>query len=155
MIWLNNGISGGRDVIRQVTRAGDANFTPDINIDLFTVHEITWFVFVKCETWPTDGCAAGSVWIVAVLSPVWRHPRGQRFFRHVHPRVGRWDGELHTHTDGSSVPHQRHGAQRQHPGVGERRLDCQNLGHKDRTVSPNTARWSDLHVCLFFMPPPP
>lgn len=74
------------------------------------------------------------------VSAVRRRPRGQRFFRHVHPRVGRGDGELHTHAHGSSVPHQRHGAQRQHPGVRERRLHRQDLGHKDGTVSPNAAR---------------
>lgn len=75
------------------------------------------------------------------LSLVWWNPRGERLIGHVDKGLGRGDGKLHPHTNGASVPHQRHGAQRQHPGLRQRRLHCQDLGHQDGPVPANTARW--------------
>lgn len=75
------------------------------------------------------------------LSVVWWDPRSERLIGHVYKGLGRGDGQLHPHANRASVPHQRHGAQRQHPGLRQRRLHCQDLGHQDGPVPANTARW--------------
>lgn len=87
--------------------------------------------WIKCHSWPFD----------RLCLLVWWDPRGERLIGHVYKGLGRGDGQLHPHTNGASVPHQRHGAQRQHPGLRQRRLHSQDLGHQDGPVPANAARW--------------
>lgn len=49
--------------------------------------------------------------------PVRWDSRRERLVGHVYTRLGRGDGELHPHANRTPVPHQRHGAQGQHPGL--------------------------------------
>lgn len=41
----------------------------------------------------------------------------ERLVGHVYTSLGRRDGQLHPHANGTPVPHQRHGAEGQHPGL--------------------------------------
>lgn len=93
------------------------------------------FGYLEAAVWFSDNL---NVFIVSVVR--W-DPRRERLIGYVYKGLGRGDGQLHPHANGPPVPHQWHGAQRQHPGLRQCRLHCQDLGYQDWPVPPNTARW--------------